>query len=352
MYKEIVEGKVKLKVPVEEKISKELPVFYNPVMKLNRDMSILFLKALDREDMQICDPLAGSGVRSIRFLLELPADIVRNITVNDKDPESVKMIRENLALNGLDKMDETELIIENREANALLSESSGYDYIDVDPFGTPNPFLDIASRRISREGILAVTATDTSSLAGTFINACKRKYWAIPRRDYLMHETGLRILIRKCQLVAAQYDKALVPMCSYSKDHYMRVFFICHKGKSKVDMVLKQHGELDSVGPMWLGDLWNKEIIGKMNTLSAEMGDDDFDHEFIQLLDEEADIGGVGFHDVHALCKKLHVECPRFEDIFSELEKAGHKYSRTHFSQYGIRSSISTEDFLELLKKL
>ena len=47
MYKIIAEGKVKIKVPKEEKISKKLPVFYNPVMGFNRDVSVLLLDAVE-----------------------------------------------------------------------------------------------------------------------------------------------------------------------------------------------------------------------------------------------------------------------------------------------------------------
>ena len=64
-----------------------------------------------------------------------------------------------------------------------------------------------------------------------------------------MHETGLRILIRKIQLVAAQYDKALTPIFSYSKEHYMRAFLKNEKGKHKVDKILKLHGFFKDAGP-------------------------------------------------------------------------------------------------------
>ena len=40
--------------------------------------------------------------------------------------------------------------------------SKGFDYIDLDPFGSPNIFLDSAVKRLGRNGILAVTATDTA----------------------------------------------------------------------------------------------------------------------------------------------------------------------------------------------
>ncbi|MFC1723290.1 tRNA (guanine(26)-N(2))-dimethyltransferase [Nanoarchaeota archaeon] len=348
MFKTIVEGLAKVKVPVEEKISADLPVFYNPLMKLNRDMSVLLLKSLGEKDLQICDPLAGTGVRSVRFLLETP-EVIKNITINDKDEQSIGLIKENLELNRFEA-DGERVRVANKDANVLLYSASGYDYVDIDPFGTPNPFLDIACRRMSRRGILAVTATDVSALAGTYVNACRRKYWAEPRRDYIMHEVGLRILIRKCQLVGAQYDKALVPVFSYSKDHYMRVFFRTWKGKAKVDVVIKQHGEFNKAGPMWLGRLWDPELVEKMVEESSELSYE-IDKEFLGVLKEESKIDVVGFFDVHALCKKLKRECPSFEKIESGLNEKGHRYCRTHFSDYGIRTDASKEEILDIIKK-
>ena len=55
-----------------------------------------------------------------------------------------------------------------------------------------------------------------------------------------MHEIGLRILIRRVQLAGSVYDKALIPILSYSKEHYMRVFFKCEKR----DFMLAPFGRL------------------------------------------------------------------------------------------------------------
>ena len=89
--------------------------------------------------------------------------------------------------------------------------STGFDYIDVDPFGSPNPFLDAAIKRIARDGILAVTATDTAPLCGTYTNACRRKYWAVPLRNELMHEIGIRIRNAKPFIkVDGKWQKRLV----------------------------------------------------------------------------------------------------------------------------------------------
>ena len=65
-------------------------------------------------------------------------------------------------------------------------ESAGFDYIEIDPFGSPTDFLESSIVRLSRRGILAVTATDTAPLCGTYPNTCKRKYsYWLPLQDAL-----------------------------------------------------------------------------------------------------------------------------------------------------------------------
>jgi tRNA G26 N,N-dimethylase Trm1 len=53
------------------KISKKLEVFYNPKMKLNRDISHLVLYSYFKDfkkKINFCDPMCASGIREIRFL--------------------------------------------------------------------------------------------------------------------------------------------------------------------------------------------------------------------------------------------------------------------------------------------
>jgi len=56
------------------KISKELEVFFNPEMKLNRDLTILIIKSYftHKEKIVFCDGLIGSGIREIRLLKTIP----------------------------------------------------------------------------------------------------------------------------------------------------------------------------------------------------------------------------------------------------------------------------------------
>lgn len=144
----ITEGSARLKIPKAEKVSKEMEVFYNPVMKLNRDISVLLLNSISKNNLQIADPLAATGIRGIRFLKELNKNNIKKIYINDHDKDAVKLIKENLTLNKIQYKNNKKINIKNEDANLFLLNSTGFDYIDIDPFGTPNPFLDSASKRI------------------------------------------------------------------------------------------------------------------------------------------------------------------------------------------------------------
>ncbi len=93
----IKEGKAIIKVPTAKIVSKELEVFYNPVMRLNRDISIELCKTLAK-NWHFADIVAASGIRSIRFLKELKTSQIKEICINDYDENAVKNIKENLKL--------------------------------------------------------------------------------------------------------------------------------------------------------------------------------------------------------------------------------------------------------------
>ena len=352
----INEGLAKVNVENKKIVSKEMGVFYNPVMGINRDVSVLLLNSVNKKGMQIADPLAASGVRSIRFLKELNKDKIKNIYINDFNNDAIKSIKENLKLNKIKYNNNKKIIIKNEDANLFLLNSTGFDYIDIDPFGTPNPFLDAACKRLAREGILAVTATDTSALAGTYPEACIRKYWAAPKKDCVMHETGLRILIRKIQLVAAQYDKALTPIFSYSKEHYMRVFLRNEKGKNKVDKILKMHGPFNNAGPLWLGNLFDSKLCDVVYQNSIKNKNFNKNNEMIKFLKtirDESKINTVGFCDLNEIAEKNKIKTlPKKDAIKNKIKKLGYNASDTHFKGEGIRSNIPIKELVMILRKI
>jgi tRNA (guanine26-N2/guanine27-N2)-dimethyltransferase len=373
----VKEGSACIKIGNYQKISKEMDVFYNPNMKLNRDISILLLNSLSVKEMQIALPLAASGIRGIRFILELDKGVIKNISINDRDKSAFNSIKANFKLNkiksfsilknDLSKNHNKSMIrIYNEDANLFLQNSSGFDYIDIDPFGSSNPYLDSAIKRISRNGILAVTNTDTAALTGTYPKVCLRKYWAKPKLDHQMHETGLRILIRKIQLIGIQYDKALFPIYSYFKEHYFRIFFRCVKGKKECDKIVNNQGIFNDSGPMWLGSLWDHKLASKMLSLSKQfllrekeyklintkISTNDNSNDLLKLLElikNESKIDSAGFMDMHNEAAKAKKKVMiKKSDLINKIKKRGYKAAGTHFKGTGIRTDMKYELFSKL----
>ena len=376
--KKIQEGKAIVKVYTAETVSKELPVFYNPIMKLNRNISVLLLNSIDKKNMQIALPLAATGIRGIRFLLELKKGKIKGISFNDNSTEAVKLIKSNLKLNKIKLKDKVKIF--NLDANEFLLSSKGFDYIDIDPFGSPNFLLDSSVKRLGREGILAVTATDTGALCGSYKNVCLRKYSGRPLRSEFCHETGLRILVSKVQSIGAQYDKALTPIFSYSKEHYFRIFFECIKGKKKVDELMKNIGyivhckkclfrkttkdifnsnkcsvcgsKLDYAGPLWLGQLWDKKLVTRMCKNIKALKDKEL-IKFLKTIKKELKINSVGFYDVAQVVKHNKLKnVPKKDLLINEIKKAGFKAAETHIKPNSIRSSVTVKELGKIIKKI
>jgi tRNA (guanine26-N2/guanine27-N2)-dimethyltransferase len=211
----------------------------------------------------------------------------------------------------------------------------------------------MAVKKTARDGILAVTSTDTASLSGTYPKTCKRKYWAGPLRNDLKHLIGLRILIRKIQLMGAQYNKALTPVLSYYKDHYFRIFFRVKKSKKECDKLLEKHNFFfyfdKKSGPLWLGKLNDNKFVKKMlnNTEKKSI------KGFLSLIYEESKIDNIIFYPIHELAKELKIKnTPKNETIIKEVKKKKYKASLTHFTPYGIKTDMEMDEFLDLFKEL
>ena len=341
MYQQ--ECSIQILAPKRKIVTKAMPVFYNPVMKLNRDIAVLLLQAVNKKSLHIADPLSGTGIRTLRFLKELPKTMIKKIYVNDANPKFLKAFEKNRTLN---KIAKTKISIHNTEASKFLLEQSGMDYIDIDPFGSANFFLDAAVKRIAREGILAVTATDTAALAGTYPKACYRKYWAMPLHNHMMHEIGLRILIRKAQLIGAQYDKALVPIFCHASDHYYRIYLKNVKGKKQVDAILAQHEMFTAAGPLWTGKLWDVKLVKKMQ--SKAEGDA---RKLLDIIADEAKIDVIGCIDVHKICKTYKIPVPKKASILKKIRKK-HKAANVHYNPQGIKTTMPEKQVIKIIRSL
>ena len=363
----IEEGKVQIKFPDFDKVSSDAPVFYNPRMEFNRDNSILALQAYQREvdrEINICDLFGGSGIRGIRYKKEI--DGVGDVSINDISPLANEFTRINAELN------EVEVEIDQKEANNELRSNMGrFDVIDIDPFGTPSPFVDSAGYNLKRDSLLCLTATDTSCLCGTYEEPCIRKYNAQPYKSEYCHENGIRILIGFAALTLAKYQKYIEVKMSHSSEHYMRTYLKVRKGSKATDESLKNIGyiahckhclhrreyecgeKLIVAGPMWLGPVQNEEFIDSMIEI-AEEKDLNQKEKVLKLLNSckiEANAPST-FYDIHKVCRALKISAPKFDMVFDKLKEEGFIAVKTHYSPLGIKTNASNKELMDIIQEL
>ncbi len=372
----VEEGKVRIKIPHFEKVSSRAPVFYNPVMELNRDLSVAALKMYrlnQKEDISICDAFGGSGIRGIRYSKEIEG--VSLAVVNDLNPLAVEQTQENIRENGL-----TNVIVCKDDANLLLRKCRGkFQVVDIDPFGTPAPYVESAAASIKAGGMICVTATDTSALCGTYRKPCIRKYGAKPLRNEYCHENGLRILAGFLCRTFSKYKKCLDFQFTHSTEHYMRLYALVDKGAKNTDESLENMGYIahcpkclnrqvfkgmapkiplkcsecsevwNVAGPLWCGELQNSDFIEGMINLIPDLNINR-ENEALKLLEKCHDEANSPptFYDIHAICRKLKVSAPSMEKIISAIKEREYLVSRTHYNPNGVK----TDAPLNLIEKI
>jgi len=388
----VVEGMVEVVVPrlaaFVEKPSdyapSKAPVFYNPVMELNRDLAVLALQAFQRligRELTVCEPLAGCGIRGIRLASEV--DSVGKVVVNDINGEASRLAKFNVEKNRLvGKVD-----VENEDANFLLSRFAAprkrFDYVDIDPFGSPMPFVDSALRAMRRGGLLALTATDLAPLCGVHPKACVRKYGGRPLRTEYCHELAVRLLAGALAKTAAKYDVGVKVMFSHSSEHYIRLYAAADYGAKKADDSLKNMGyithcfacfhreasagmfhckkemclecgnKMSIAGPLWIGKIVNEDFVAYMER-EAKIKDFRQKKKIRRLLalTREETNAPITYYMVDKICDKLGLPVPSIKRVVAELEKAGHKVVLTHFKTHGLKTDASARVVKETIIKI
>lgn len=346
-------------------------VFYNPYMVVNRDLSLLVMLLLG-DDIVVCDAMGASGVRSIRALLELPN--VAKVLYNDADPSAIENFRQNAQLNQIDM---SRVEIHCKDASLLLREIRNCHYVDIDPYGSPIPFLESSLFPVRRGGVLAVTATDTSVLSGTYPHTCLRRYASRPLlKAEFYHEVGLRILIKKVVEEGAKHDYAFSPIFSYSYRHHMRVFFKKDIGAKRTDQVVQQLGYilycenclyregsfLENIrkvcpvcgskllwsGPLWLGPLWNRDLVEDMWKNRGAILISEETNRLLKRIREEANHQSIGFYTMSSIGRALKVSnLPPMVKFLRKLEGV-----RTHISHEGFRTLLPHVEVLKRIHEL
>jgi tRNA G26 N,N-dimethylase Trm1 len=175
------------------------------------------------------------------------------------------------------------IFVMQNDARIALMESA-YQWIDLDPFGSPVNFLDAAIQGLSRTGFLEVTATDTAALTGSSASSQHRRYGAKGIVDSYAHDDAVRVLLGLIATTAARHDRSVEPVLALFDGHHVRVSVKVRRSRENASEVLNnigwrireangtyrfvQHPTPEEVqrgsGPLWVGPLWDAEITGRM----------------------------------------------------------------------------------------
>ncbi|MEM4733609.1 MAG: tRNA (guanine(10)-N(2))-dimethyltransferase [Candidatus Bathyarchaeia archaeon] len=387
----VQEGKVKVLAPKLSAFVKhpsdyapsKAPVFYNPVMELNRDIAVLAFQAYQRminQEITLCEPLASTGIRGIRFAAEIQG--AKSILIGDISERAVELARYNARLNGLQER----VIVQHADANCLLSRHAAphrrFDAVDVDPFGSPVPYLDSGIRALRDNGLLAVTATDLASLCGVHPKACVRKYGGKPLRAEYCHELAVRLLTGCIAAIAAKHDIGIRVLLSQSTAHYIRVYTQIAYGAKKADASVKSLGyilhcfnclhrehakapfgkgvecpecssKMDYAGPLWLENIFDKsfcELMAKEN-MHRTLRNSLKIATLLSTAKEEAEAPAT-YYVLDKISDKLALPVPAVNAVLRVLQDNGFTAVPTHFNSRGIKTDAPALVMQKLVQRL
>lgn len=341
-------------------------VFFNPRMEGLRNISVAFLNAIEANKGLLLDCTSATGIRGIRYAKEAN---IRNPTLIDINSKAARNAKSNV------KRNKVRAKVLNISLQDFANESrEKFDIIDLDPFGSPVPYI-YDALKLSRGGtILMVTATDTAVLCGAHSSACVKQYGSLPLHNHLCKEVGIRILISHIIRKAAEFNFGAEVLMSISDMHYMRVFLrmkagakpayesmMCNGFGSYCDectsfsfskgIAPKLSGTCANCGsrarhfgPLFLGALSDKLLIRKI--LGQELGREE--DKLLRIIQEEYET--PFFYSLSRLTRKIGISSAPYAPIFKEVASKGRAITRTQFDNDGVKTDAPLKELTIAIK--
>ena len=309
-------------------------------MAIDRDLAVAVVRALrELGEGPRCgwEMTAASGVRGLRLVREAgPFD---EFLLTESHPLAYAVLEANVGGRpGVRALQEDARAFEAPE---------GFDYVDLDPYGSPVPFVPSALGAVRVGGLLAVTATDMMVLAGAQPRACVARYGAAPVRGRLGPEGGLRILLAYLAREARRRHRAVRPRLGYVGDHHVRVYVSILRDGSETDPVGPIDparwagppvGDRGPIGPLWLGPLFDGSLVRRLSPPS-ESGRSRELRTLLDRLREESAVDVPFYYEANSLARTLHLgRPPGLEALVGALRRAGYRAGRTHVRAGGFRT--------------
>ena len=203
-------------------------VFFSPLQALQRDLSVIAVSVFAKQRRQqgalrVVDALAGSGIRALRYAAACGDDMA-DIVANDLNREASASIAANAEANGLEGL----CSVRCGDARSLLMDNPGaFDVVELDPCGSPAPYLSAAVRATKAGGLLLVACTDFKDLTGGSALGIARswaRYGATPLPGLSSApEFALRAVLLALHRAAAVEQRQIRPLLCFSRSFFLRL---------------------------------------------------------------------------------------------------------------------------------
>jgi len=318
----------------------------------DRDLGVAFARALATSDpagRTGWEMTSATGVRGLRLLRE--AGAFRAFTFSEANPEASRVLRENVA-----RFPGAAAV----EGDArVVPAGAPFDYVDIDPYGTPAPFVPTALAAVRLGGVVAVTATDMMVLAGAQPTACWVRYGARPVRGRLGPEGGLRILLAYLAREAEILGRSVRPLLAYARDHYVRAYVELDRRIDRpapVSVIEPESwtgpwvGDRGPYGPLWLGPLFDPALVARLAVPEGAARPREVER-FLARLREEVTVDRPFYFESNALAARLGLTAPPSLAALAEgLRSLGFRAARTHARPEGFRTD-APRDVVERLAR-
>ena len=309
-------------------------MFFNPAMAVDRDLEVALVRALadlGRPLGSAWEMTAATGARGLRAFVEGP--LAGPLALTDAHPAAVAVLGANAAA-----IDGTRLHVAQWDAKVPLA-TRAFDFVDLDPYGSPLPWLPAAFAAAAPGALLAVTATDMRVLAGAEPGAALRRYGGRPIRGRLGPESGLRLLLASLDAAAAARGASIAPRLAYVGAHHVRAYVDLRAGRRSPAPI----GTIDPAawtgppipgpgpyGPLWLGPLFDAATVGALRPTETAAAPGAI-ARFIAKLQGELACDVPFFYETNTLARSFGLrQPPRVERLRTLLHDAGFRTALTH----------------------
>uniref|UniRef100_A0A8C9PP16 tRNA (guanine(26)-N(2))-dimethyltransferase n=1 Tax=Spermophilus dauricus TaxID=99837 RepID=A0A8C9PP16_SPEDA len=313
------------------------------------------------EGLRVLEGLAASGLRSIRFALEVPG--LRCVVANDASARAVDLMRHNVQLNGV-----AHLVQPNQADARMLM------YMHQKPrrgkleqgWGGPEGL----TTQFFPKGLLCVTCTDMAVLAGNSGETCYSKYGAMALKSRACHEMALRIVLHSLDLRANCYQRFVVPLLSISADFYVRVFVRVFTGQAKVKASARvkfsaacgppvspecEHcGQRHQLGgPLWAEPIHNLDFVGRVleavSTNPGRFHTSERIRGVLSVITEELPDVPL-YYTLDQLSSTIHCNTPSLLQLRSALLHAGFRVSLSHACKSAVKTDAPSTALWDIMR--